>query len=101
MTIVGKEYSAKGTDAKERGIAKRRAIYCVGGEYQTPEQKKIIARLEKGFHGDWDDRDPYNMMRNAQYMGIELGEEELCPDGKWREVGNPDILISLGQKGAL
>lgn len=101
MIQIGKEYPAEGQDAQARGIAKRRAVYSICGAVPTPEQLVTIDRLERGFHGDWGGRDPYNMMRNAQYMGIELGEEELCPDGKWREVGNPDILISLGQKGAL
>lgn len=101
MTIVGKEYDATGTDAQKRGVERRRAVYSICGTFLTPEQKRLIERLEMGFHGDWGGRDPYNMMRNAQYMGIELSEEELGSDGKWHVVGDPDILISLGQNGAL
>ena len=101
MIVVGKEYEAKGTDAQERGVGKRRAIYCVGGDNITPEQKEAIGRLEKGFHGDWAGKDPYAMMRKAQYLGIDLGEEERSRDGMWRKVADPDIQISLGQKGAL
>lgn len=92
MTIVGKEYEAKGSDALKRGIHKRRAVYQVCGGILTQEQKNVIDRLESGFHGDWGGTiDPYNTMRNAQYMGIELGEEELCPDGKWRKMEYTDI----------
>ena len=101
MTIVGKEYDAKGTYSKEHGISKRRAVYSISLASPTPEQLMMVNRLENGFHGDWGSRDPYNLMRNAQYIGIDLGEEGLYPDGKWRKIESEDILMSLGQRGAL
>lgn len=101
MTIVGKEYEAKGTYAKEHGISKRRAVYSISLATPTPEQLMMVNRLEKGFHGDWGRRNPYHLMRNAQYIGIDLGEEGLYPDGKWRKIESEDILISLGQNGSL
>lgn len=101
MIRIGKEYGATGEDAHQRGIERRRAVYNVCRTQPTPEQQKIIERLEKGFHGDWEGRDPYHMMRNAQYMGIELSEEELGPDGLWRPVPTEDASLTLGQKGAI
>ena len=86
MTIVGKEYAASGTDAKARGIAKHRAVYGVCGETPTPNQRRLIEKLERGFHGDWACPNPYHLMWVAESAGIELDEEELCPDGEWRKI---------------
>jgi hypothetical protein len=101
MIQIGKEYPAEGHDAQARGIAKRRAVYSICGAVPAPEQMVTIDRLERGFHGEWGGRDPYNEMRQAQVKGIEIWEEELCPDGKWRPVTNNDATITLGQAGAL
>ena len=101
MIIHGKEYDTTSSKDKSRGIAKRRAVYHVCGAIPAPEQQIAIDRLEKGFHGDWEGRDPYNEMRQAIVRGIELNEEELWPDGKWRMCMNEDALMSLGQMGAL
>ena len=63
--------------------------------------KKQIERIEKGVvDGDWNG-DPYNTMRNAEYMGIDFYEEELLDDGKWHRVVDRDVDISLMQTGAL
>lgn len=100
MITRGKPYEARGEDAKERNIHKRRVCYITAG-VPTPEQKKQIERIEKVVvDGEWNG-DPYRVMRNAEYMGIDFYEEELRGDGKWHRVGDPDVDISLMQTGAL
>ena len=101
MIKIGSEYQATGDDAEARGIKMRRAVYDIRSMSPTPEQRMLIERLEKGFHGDWQGRDPYDMMRQAQYMGIELSEEELCEDGVWRPVVIDDTRKTLMMEGTL
>lgn len=99
MITTGKEYKATGEDAKARNIRKKRTIYVTTGN-PTPEQKRIIDKVERGVvDGDWQTQDPYNLMRTAEYMGIDFYEEELRYDGKWHRVDNPDE--DLMQTGAL
>lgn len=100
MIAKGKEYRAIGDDATKRGVAKRRAVYMTSAT-PTPEQQRAIDILEEGFHGEWHGKDPYNAMRHAEALGIELAEEEQLEDGKWYRTDNPDILISNMEKGAL
>ena len=100
MITRGKPYEARGEDAKERNIHKRRVCYITSG-VPTPEQKKQIELIEKGVvDGEWNG-DPNHMMRNAEYMGIDFYEEEIRADGKWHRVDDPDVAISLMQAGAL
>ncbi len=100
MIITGKPYQATGDDAKERNIQKRRAMYSTVGN-PTPEQKKIIDGLENGLvNGEWRG-EPYHMMRNAEYAGIDIWEEEIRADGKWHRVDDPDVPLTLMQTGAL
>lgn len=102
MIQRGTEYVAKGEDAQQRGVERRRAVYNICGTFVTPEQKMLIERLEKGFHGDWEGRDPYNEIRQAFVRGIEIYEEELSPDGQWQPlVHTLDTRMTLGQEGAL
>lgn len=100
MIIKGSPYKAEGEDAQARNIRKRRAVYSTTGT-ATPEQRKLIDKMEKGLTtGDWSG-DPNHMMRNVEYAGIEFWEEELRADGKWHRVDDPDVPISLMQAGAL
>ena len=100
MITIGEPYPARGEDAEVRNIRRRRVCYVTAG-VPSPEQKKQIERIEKGVvDGDWNG-DPYNTMRNAEYMGIDFYEEELLDDGKWHRVVDRDVDISLMQTGAL
>ena len=100
MTKHGKQYDAKGTDATARGIRNRRAVYLMGCS-PTIEQDRIIAVLEEGFQGNWNGKDPYEQMRRAEALGIEIVEEELLPNGKWASVTDPDVAITNMTAGAL
>ncbi len=100
MITRGKPYEARGEDAKERNIHKQRVCYITSG-VPTPEQKKLIEKIERGVvDGDWDGN-PYSLMRTAEFRGIDFYEEELRGDGKWYRVEYPDDEISLMQAGAL
>lgn len=92
MIIEGKEYE---TSAKK----KRRALYMLS--VGTPEQMQTIKAIEKGLGGDWGGKNPYDVMRRAETMGIELVEEEEHPDGKWVRVDSPDVAMTTMQTGAL
>lgn len=100
MITRGKEYKARGDDAKERNIHKRRVCYITAG-VPTPEQKDVIDKMERIVSDGKVNGDPYRVMRNAEYMGIDFYEEELRGDGKWHRVEDPDVDISLMQTGAL
>lgn len=96
----GDKYEAGGTDAEERGIRWRRTVYITAGE-PTQSQKRLIDKMEAGLvKGDWPN-DPYNLMHQAEIMGIQFYEEEIRADGKWHRVEDPDVEISLMQTGAL
>jgi len=98
MTIKGKEYEVV-VDGK---VSRRRTLYKVASTAPTPEQKKAIDHMERGVHGDWGaSADPYHVMRNCEYLGVEFEELELHSDGKWYPLLNPDVSISLMQEGAL
>lgn len=104
MTTYGKLYGADYTSEDGKTIhTTRRAVYRTSGE-PTPEQKLAIDKVEEIVHksaeGQRVNGDPYRVMRNAEYLGVELGEEFLV-DGKWAVVPNPDVLISTMQTGAL
>ena len=100
MITRGKEYKARGDDAKQRNIQTRRVNYVTAAA-PTPEQKKLIEKIERGvIDGKWDG-DPYHTMRNAEYMGIDFYEEEKRADGKWYLVNTGDEQMALMQTGAL
>ena len=104
MTKYGKPYEADYTPENGKTIRmKRRAVYRTSGE-PTPEQKAAIDKVEEivqmSAEGQRINGDPYRIMRNAEYLGVEL-EEEFLVDGKWSLVPNDDVLISTMQKGAL
>lgn len=100
MITRGKEYKARGDDAKQRNIQTRRVNYVTAAA-PTPEQKKLIEKIERGVvDGKWDS-DPYHTMRNAEYMGIDFYEEEKRADGKWYLVNTGDEQMALMQTGAL
>jgi hypothetical protein len=104
MTKRGEPYEADYTPENGKTIRmKRRAVYRTSGE-PTPEQQLAIEKVEEMVHksaeGQRINGDPYRVMRNAEYLGVEL-EEEFLVDGKWSLVPNPDILISTMQAGAL
>ena len=100
MITTGKPYDARGEYAKARNIRKHRVIYITSG-VPTPEQKRMIEKIERIVSGEERDVDPYFHFRNAEYMGIDFYEEEQRADGKWERVGDPDVDISLMQAGAL
>lgn len=98
MTIKGKEYEVM-VDGK---VSRRRVLYKVASTAPTPEQKKAIDHIERGVHGDWGaTSDPYHVMRNCEYLGVEFVDMELRPDGKWYPLEDQDVGISLMQEGAL
>ena len=100
MITRGKEYKARGDDAKQRGIQTRRVNYVTAAA-PTPEQKKLIEKIERGVvDGEWDG-DPYRLMRTAEYRGIDFYEEEKRADGKLCLVGAGDEQMELMQTGAL
>ena len=98
MITRGKEYTSTGEDAQKRNIRKRRVCY-VTASMPTPEQKKLIDRIERGVVDDDWDGDPYSLMRLAEYRGVDMFEEEERPNGRWFRV--PSIDLSLMQMGAL
>lgn len=99
--MEGKPYAATGEDAERRGVAKRRAVYSVVG-VATPEQTRAIEAVENGVaDGDWGGRDPYEVMRRAEALGVEIREDEQMPNGRWRPVENPDIRLATMQTGAV
>ena len=104
MTKHGKPYEANYTPDNGKTIRMtRRAVYRTSGE-PTPEQKEAIEKVEDVVHksaeGQRINGDPYRIMRNAEYLGVELGEEFLV-DGEWSPVPNPDVPITTMQTGAL
>lgn len=104
MTKHGKPYEADYTADNGKTIrTTRRAVYRTSGK-PTPEQKLAIEKVEEIVHksaeGQRINGDPYQIMRKAEYLGVELGEEFLV-GGKWSPVPNPDVPITTMQKGAL
>lgn len=104
MTTHGKPYEADYTPDNGKTIrTTRRAVYRTSGE-RTPEQKAAIDKVEEIVHksaeGQRINGDPYRYMRNAEYLGVELGEEFLV-GGKWSAVPDPDVPLTTMQKGAL
>ena len=104
MTKRGKPYEADYTPDNGKTIRMtRRAVYRTSGE-PTPEQQAAIDMVEEIVHKSADGQrisgDPYRVMRNAEYLGVELGEEFLV-EGKWSPVPNPDVPITTMQAGAL
>lgn len=104
MTTYGKQYEADYTPDNGKTVRlTRRAVYRTSGE-PTPEQKAAIDKVEEivqmSAEGQRINGDPYQVMRHAEYLGVELDEEFLV-DGKWRLMPNDDVLISTMQKGAL
>lgn len=104
MIMHGKPYEADYTAENEKTIRMtRRAVYRTSG-VPTPEQQAAIDKVEEIVHksaeGQRINGDPYRHMRNAEYLGVELGEEFLV-DGKWSPVPNPDVPITTMQTGAL
>ena len=101
MRTSGKPYKATGEDSKIRNVKQRRAVYKTSAE-PSIEQKEIIKKLEKLFHGDtMGGTNPYRLMRQAEYIGIELSEEEWRTDGKWYPIVTEDAELSLMHRGAL
>lgn len=104
MKKYGKPYEAHYTPENGKTTRMtRRAVYRTSGE-PTPEQLAAIEEVEEIVHksveGQRMNGDPYRVMRNAEYLGVEL-EEEFLVDGKWSLAPNDDVLISTMQKGAL
>ena len=104
MTKHGEKYKADYTTDDGKVIhTTRRAVYRTTGE-PTPEQKAAIKKIEELVHksaeGQRINGDPYQCMRDAEYLGVELDEEFLV-DGKWGPVPNDDVLVSTMQTGAL
>lgn len=100
MMTRGKPYEARGEDAKERNIHKRRVCYITAG-VPTPEQKDVIDKMERIVFDGEVNGDPYRVMRNAEFIGIDFFEEELRADGKWYRMPNYDADMTLMQTGAL
>ena len=100
MMTRGKPYEARGEDAKERNIHKRRVCYITAG-VPTPEQKAVIEKMERIVSEGEVNGDPYRVMRNAEFIGIDFFEEELRADGKWYRMPNYDADMTLMQTGAL
>ncbi len=100
MKVKGKEYKAAGEQSEKRGVFRRRAVYLLDRS-PTYEQQSVIDSLERGFHGNWGGRDPYELMRRAEALGIELREEERGRDGKWLAIPDPDVPITNMTAGAL
>ena len=67
----------------------------------TPEQKKLIEKIERGVVDEEWDGNPYSLMRQAEYRGIDFYEEEKWADGKWHLVNTGDEQMELMQTGAL
>lgn len=104
MTTYGKQYEADYTPDNGKTVRMtRRAVYRTSGE-PTPEQKIAIEKVEEMVHksaeGQRINGDPYQVMRHAEYLGVELSEEYLA-DGKWHAMPDPDIPITTMQAGAL
>lgn len=101
MRTSGKPYKAAGEDSKIRNVKQRRAVYKTSAA-PTIEQKRMMEKLEQLFHGEYKGSgDPYQMLRKAEYIGIELSEEELRADGKWYPIVTEDAELSLMHRGAL
>ena len=100
MTTYGKQYEADYTPDNGKTVRMtRRAVYRTSGE-PTPEQKIAIEKVEEMLHKDHVNGDPYQVMRHAEYLGVELSEEYLA-GGKWHAMPDPDIPITTMQAGAL
>ena len=100
MTKYGEKYEAPYNPSGEKTIhTTRRAVYRTTGE-PTIEQKAAIESVEKVIHADKINGDPYRVMRNAEYLGIELTEEYLV-GSKWFPFPPNDAELTLMQKGAL
>ena len=100
MITRGNPYEARGDDAKERDIHKRRVCYITAG-VPTPEQKVVIDKMERIVSDGKTNGDPYRIMRNAETIGIDFFEEELRTDGKWYWMPNHDADMTLMQTGSL
>ena len=100
MITRGNPYEARGDDAKERDIHKRRVCYITAG-LPNPEQKVVIEKMERIVSDGKVNGDPYRIMRNAETIGIDFFEEELRADGKWYWMPNYDADMTLMQTGAL
>lgn len=100
LTTRGNPYKARGDDAKERDIHKRRGCYITAG-LPTPEQKVVIDKMERIVSGGKVNGDPYRIMRNAEIIGIDFFEEELRADGKWYRMPDDDADMTSMQTGAL
>lgn len=97
MTTHGRPYEGKnGENIPFTG----RAVYITPSA-PTIEQRQAIERIERGIHGDWEGKNPYAVMRYAEFRGVELYEERKGEDGKWHRVESPDALMTLMEKGAL
>lgn len=101
MTRYGEKYEAPyNPDGRRDAILTRRAVYKMAGD-PTPEQSAAIDRVEEIIHKERINGDPYRVMRKAEYLGIELGEEYLV-DGRWCPFPpNNDAELTLMQKGSL
>lgn len=105
MKTTGKPYKADYTanDGKTVRMT-RRAVYHTVGE-PTPEQRTAIENVERIVHMSAEKQringNPYQHMRNAEYLGVELGEEVRLPDGRWRPLESDDVLLSTMQTGAV
>ena len=100
MTKHGKPYEANYTADNGKTIrTTRRAVYRTIGE-PTIEQKAAIEKVEEIIHNDKINGDPYRVMRQAEYLGVELSEEYLV-GGKWFPFPSDDAELTLMQKGAL
>lgn len=101
MRTNGKPYKATGEDSQARHIEQRRAVYKTSAA-PTIEQKRMMEKLEQLFHEEYKGSgDPYQIIRQAEYIGIELSEEELRADGKWYSIVTEDAELSLMHRGAL
>ena len=104
MTKHGKPYEADYTPENGKTTRMtRRAVYRTSGE-PTPEQLAAIEKVEEIVHksagGQRINGDPYRRMKNAEQLGVELGEEFLV-DGKWSPVPNPEEQITTMRTEAL
>lgn len=100
MITRGNPYEARGDDARDRDIHKRRVCYITAG-LPTPEQKVVIDKIERIVSDGKANGDPYRIMREAEIIGIDFFEEELGADGKWYRMPDNDAGMTLMQTGAL
>lgn len=97
MQKRGKPYIVKVEGIEQ----KRRAVYTLS-DTPSPEQVKMIEKMEYGLQHDWENvGDAYHFMRQVEYKGIDVDEERQGADGKWYKVVSEDADLTLMQKGAL